>query len=616
MFEKRFIGVFILFNLFIAALLLAHRMEYTFASVNNQYAIVNKSTFKQLSTERGENFKQDHFLIIYGSDDATENFKITERINESLTVLLESIDKTYELVTFEQFLNFSDFIAYDAIVINEEDLSVIPNSNLVMDYVEEGGSLILAQRPLIGEGLDLWSPYLGIEEIEGYTVEDSMVLTSNILIQGEGYTFSETVSTHALDIVLKDECEILVESVNEVPMIWKHDQGEGTVLVANGQFLAERMNRGLLTGILSEIKDDFIYPIVNAKVLHMDDYPMPVPEGTADIIYNEYQVNNEEFFYYIWWPNVLKTTQKYNMKINGYLIYNYENDVSDQDLLLNDIVRRDHLLLQGENLLKSGGELALHGFNHQPLRIHDYLPEEAAVLGYKTWDSIEAMVSSLSNLANYISEVYPNYTPQSYVAPSNILSEEGRVALKEAFPSLRSICALYDDGGVESSYQQEFGRGEDGIYDFPRYSSGYMLTEEAHWNILNGLTFNGVFSHFIHPDDVLDKDRNYGGMSWGKLNEEFDKFMNYLSNDFGWLNNTSISEATNQLEEYVDSQIFFEYKENEISGYIENGKSINYYMMKTDKEITSSENCDYQLIDEGVYLISTNSNEFTLKLGE
>ncbi|MTM43559.1 hypothetical protein GMA50_10640, partial [Turicibacter sanguinis] len=70
MFEKRFIGVFILFNLFIAALLLAHRMEYTFASVNNQYAIVNKSTFKQLSTERGENFKQDHFLIIYGSDDA------------------------------------------------------------------------------------------------------------------------------------------------------------------------------------------------------------------------------------------------------------------------------------------------------------------------------------------------------------------------------------------------------------------------------------------------------------------------------------------------------------------------------------------------------------------
>ena len=115
---------------------------------------------------------------------------------------------------------------------------------------------------------------------------------------------------------------------------------------------------------------------------------------------------------------------------------------------------------------------------------------------------------------------------------------------------------------------------------------------------------------------MLDKDRNYGGMSWGKLNEEFDKFMNYLSNDFGWLNNTSISEATNQLEEYVDSQIFFEYKENEISGYIENGKSINYYMMKTDKEITSSENCDYQLIDEGVYLISTNSNEFTLKLGE
>ncbi len=34
--------------------------------------------------------------------------------------------------------------------------------------------------------------------------------------------------------------------------------------------------------------------------------------------------------------------------------------------------------------------------------------------------------------------------------------------------------------------------------------------------IYNGITINGVFSHFIHPDDILDPERNHG-LSWESL---------------------------------------------------------------------------------------------------
>lgn len=614
MFKSKFISIFIVFNLVLAGVLLVNRIQYVFAKVNNQYTIVDSDTLNgdKLDQEDLERFKEK-FLIIY---DDRQEATITNRINENLTQILTSIDKSYDMITDEQLTDQIDLWQYKGVLINQENIDFLTDGDFITSYIKEGGTVAFLQRPLLGNELEEYKEYLGINSVEEYKVVETMVLTSNILIQGNGFEYLNAVGTHALDAKLTDECDILVSSKEEVPLVWQNDVEDGKVLVANGQFLSERANKGLLLGFLTYMSDTFAYPIINAKVLHMDDYPLPLPEGTAEIIYNDYQVDNEEFFYYIWWPDVVRITQKYNVIVNGYLIYNYENDVADVDLLLNDSERANHLLLQGENLIKAGGELALHGFNHQPLRMREYLPEEAEILNYKTWSSVEDMVDSISNLDKYLANVYPNYTAQAYVAPSNILTEEGRRALKLALPDLKVICALFDSGGVESNYQQDFGLGEDGIYDFPRYSSGYMLTEESNWLILNGITLNGVFSHFVHPDDVLDPDRNYGGLGWKVLSEEFDKFMNYLVTDFPWLNSTSVSQATNLLAEYVESKSYFNYEENQITGYIEDGTYTNYYIIRTDKEIISSTGCDFQEIDEEIYLVTANSNQFNLILGE
>ncbi len=62
-------------------------------------------------------------------------------------------------------------------------------------------------------------------------------------------------------------------------------------------------------------------------------------------------------------------------------------------------------------------------------------------------------------------------------------------------------------------YDQEFEVADDGIIEFPRLSAGYSKNDESLWNIYNGLNMYGLFAHFIHPDDVLDPERNEG-KSW------------------------------------------------------------------------------------------------------
>lgn len=129
----------------------------------------------------------------------------------------------------------------------------------------------------------------------------------------------------------------------------------------------------------------------------------------------------------------------------------------------------------------------------------------------------------------------------SYVPPSNVLSDEGRVALKQVFPTMKVIAALYSSDPNNRSLVQEFTIGDDDIIDMPRISSGYYRNDSNEWEIANAMTTHGVFSHFIHPDDVISANRSQGG--WGDMIEEFELFMHDINARYPWLRALSATKA-------------------------------------------------------------------------
>ena len=69
-------------------------------------------------------------------------------------------------------------------------------------------------------------------------------------------------------------------------------------------------------------------------------------------------------------------------------------------------------------------------------------------------------------------------------------------------------------------YVQEFVMASDGIAEFPRMTSGMLQSAYEDFVQVNAAGLYGVFSHFIHPDDILDEERG-GGKAWQELLDAF-----------------------------------------------------------------------------------------------
>ena len=160
----------------------------------------------------------------------------------------------------------------------------------------------------------------------------------------------------------------------------------------------------------------------------------------------------------------------------------------------------------GGLLLRQGGELGFHGYNHQPL----VLPETdyGDRYDYRQWPSADAIVAAMDELTSFQKAVLPYASGSVYVPPSNILSASGRAILGSRVPQVRTIASSYLEDGTDLPYVQEFGVAEDGVVEEPRIVSGSMVGDTyMRTAALSELNLHFVSTHFMHPDDLLDVDR-------------------------------------------------------------------------------------------------------------
>jgi hypothetical protein len=371
--------------------------------------------------------------------------------------------------------------------------------------------------------------------------------------------------------------------------------------------LNEKTNRGLLSAFIGLCRDDLVYPIMNIKMIHIDDFPAPIPEGEDEKIYEEFSRDVPQFYREVWWSDMIRLSKKYDLKYSGFVIESYNNNTAPPFERATSEDKKN-LLLYGRELLGLEGEIGLHGYNHQSLAPEGYIKQD---LGYTPWESVDDMVLSIGELMRFIHSVFGKYELRAYVPPSNILSPEGREAVLAANPELKIIASVYHPNYEGDVYDQEFEVAEDGIIEFPRITSGYVMEEKKLWNIYNGANLYGVISHFIHPDDILDPERNEG-KTWTVLSEEFSELIAEVDLKYGWLRSFTISTASQELVKYLECKPYIEYGDGIVNIYIDNYRSDVYCMLRTEKEITESQDCQYEKIGDTAYLLTINSETCTL----
>ncbi|MGE5397285.1 MAG: DUF2194 domain-containing protein [Chitinophagales bacterium] len=588
---------------FLGVMIQLSRTDVIFSLSQATNSLSPRSIDKQvfIPPEIIETEKQDNFLIIYSQTE-----ELSKNTSGNLQIMFKRLKKHCDVV--ETGVSNNRLSKYGTVIITVRDLDKVKNLNQIIDYVKQGGNAFFTGCPNInGSFLGLYRK-LGIYELGPYKEATGIRLCNNVLIRGTNLNIKgNRLDNYSMVVGLEKSCLVYALSSERIPLFWSNPYGKGQFLIFNGTMLDKKDTRGLIIGGISFINQDFIYPVLNLKLAFIDDFPAPLPETTDPVIYEEYGRDVPTFYRDIWWKDMLSLGSRYDLKYNAALVLNYDEKTSSPFTAPSDATEKN-MVSFGREILKNEGELGIHGYNHQPLAGFGYVNED---LGYKPWKNKSDMIQSIQEVKSYLKILFPNYALRLYVPPSNILSPEGEKALREAIPGILIISGLYPDDSKETGYfLQEFEARPDNIVYLPRITSGYNHDGDNLWNAYNGITELGVFSHFVHPDDVLDASRNHGRV-WKELYNEFDSFLKLIHSRFGWLRSMTASQAALEIKQFGSEQCYIRHSDKGIEVWINNYEDDVYFILRTRNKLIGK-GCDVSKIDDGVFLIQARQPAFQL----
>ncbi|MFC6876401.1 DUF2194 domain-containing protein [Flavobacterium myungsuense] len=283
------------------------------------------------------------------------------------------------------------------------------------------------------------------------------------------------------------------------PTIIENKIGTGRVILINStnNFLKE--DRGLLfAGILKGL-EAIPYPVANTSTIFLDDFPSPLYNIMAEPIASEMNMNMEDFVKKVWWPDMKKLAKEYKIPYSAMTTFDYRNKIvppftldqwNSRKITINNKTEPipDWLV---KDVANDGHEIAFHGYNHVSLLKH-------------LWKNPIFINTSMNTVKKKWEISNFGKLPTTYVPPSNDIDKEGIKELKKAMPSLKYMCSLYlgikkEGGDREFDYDPY----NNDFFDYPRISSGFYMSEEAKYYQQSMYLFTGIWTHFVHPDDVF-----------------------------------------------------------------------------------------------------------------
>lgn len=307
---------------------------------------------------------------------------------------------------------------------------------------------------------------------------------------------------------------------------------------------------------------------------------------------------------------MMNHADKYGIKYTGLAIISYDNKVDGTTPGKAD---EGTFLSFGNMLLRGGGEIGYHGYNHQPLCMSEC--DYRGLYDYKTWQSSDAMESAFDSLVEVCDDLFPEVPVTLYVPPSNIMSKVGEKFLLETYPHIKTISGIYfPDGDFEFGCTQEFEVLPNGAVYQPRIISGCDLTPYMELALVSELNMHYINSHFTHPDDALDPDRG-AELGWEKLSENFDGYLNYLYTSAPSIRNFTGSETSAAVQRYVATSVKKEMKDGKLVLKINNFcDEAQLFVRFNEEEFTSVDGGSLTHLAGNLYLLQADKDVVTIDL--
>jgi len=405
---------------------------------------------------------------------------------------------------------FDDLSPYSAVVVATESIWRFNEKEAlkIVEYVTGGGGLAMLVRA--------WHPALGSllgiqnrQEPNYVAIDSGMHFVGDLFpgLKGLKVEKKHIYEFSALDVTLRGNVEVLATSGDgQYPLLWRHKFGRGRVIYWNNDLLVATELWGFAVPSVMDAHSEAVMTIVNVGLFHIDDYPAPASTRKIEPVASEYDLSVADFYYKIWFPDMMRLARKYGLYYLWIIPFNYNGrieppwdfgewvhakaEINGQQVPL--------CVYMSHQAAREGHELALHGYCHQSLRL-DW------------WKgSTDNMVSALEAAKQRWQEDNMGPLPFSYVAPNNLYDAAGLAALHEAFPSIKIVSGT-SSGSFEEGGNREFGPEpwNENLFSIPRWTAGYFDEPHTRMVAMSELNMLGVWTHFVHPDDIFNTRGNY-----------------------------------------------------------------------------------------------------------
>ncbi|WP_138429701.1 DUF2194 domain-containing protein [Fodinibius saliphilus] len=401
---------------------------------------------------------------------------------------------------------------------------------MLLEFVAEGNQLVILS-PLYDERFQYFT---------GLDPNKNPVLNKT----AEGFTFKKNVFPHYKgkqyqnratfihngfggEYFVDDKSVLATASTNsEYPAIIQRDIGKGRSIYFNTTVMTDKSYRGLLFSVGLKALEGIPYRVANVSTIFLDDFPAPLYNEKLEPVDEEYDTTHADFVARIWWPDMKRLANTYNMDYTAVMAFNY-NAVVVPPFDFKEW-KSGKITFDGEtynasawlarDIRDSRHELGLHGYNHFSL-------------WKKDWSNIQFMQASLQAVKKRWRIDNLGSFPVSYVPPTNNIDSLGIQAISLTMPSIKYISSIYL-GSFEEGGDREFGPEPYApeLFDYPRITSGYVNDNASNFNQNSLFLFTGIWNHFVHPDDVFQvhqrsqdkyRSRNPRGLGWHS-NDEHD----------------------------------------------------------------------------------------------
>lgn len=602
---------------FIIILLIAGILQFNRIMDKGKYFSVKQEFSFEKSPAKNTSLIFEHpqkYLIFYNPSSASSKN------------ILYNLRKTFEF-TKAQF-DIADITAtpdiskYDYFIFATDDFlgfKKIIFENIKEKISSQGGTIFI----LANTKYNPFNKISGINKTNNFSDDEHGVNFKEKIFPGiDSFSPGNTmISSSVLNVELDEKVNILAETNNNLPLIWENDFGNGKIIYTNSNFFEANIVRGVMNQIISYGSDWYINPILNSKLIHIDDFPSPVPRHENEIIRKSYGMDTGDFFNKIWWKDMVALAERRNLIYSGFIIIDYNNNVHSSDMKEIPKITLLDLDKRARELLLNQGELGIHGYNHDPLVFEGDTDFKA--LNYVPWENDSDIAAGLKNVSFTVEELLgKNVKLYSYVPPSNILKNRGKEILLKSFPNLKTISSLFYGDEEKGAFITEIGKDDEfpSIYTMPRFSSGFFYDKDDLWGIFNAIAIYGYMSHFVHPDDIISDDRGFG-KDWSQLYKEFEAMILEVEKRFPYFEPSTNSGLTQKYINMEDIKIYSEKDNNTLKIGIDNfRKPFSALVRIRNNNIKSISSGEYRLVNRyknnNIYLIKFMNQDTIIKLAK